>query len=162
MTSEEDNLFELTAEIGHGDLSESENAKLAQDVVQKLIDIFREENIAGNRGEVAETIVFLDQQLEERRTELEAAEQRRLAFESENPELIGGADGVSTRLQALRSEVRDVEADLAAAQSALAAIDGQIAGTPRTIPGTVTPMAVARRRHWRRPSRSWPPCRRAA
>ncbi|MGB3752865.1 MAG: XrtA system polysaccharide chain length determinant [Parerythrobacter sp.] len=138
VTSEEDNLFELSAEIGHSDLSESENAKLAQDVVQKLIDIFREENIAGSRGEVAETIVFLDQQLEERRTELEAAEQRRLVFESENPDLIGGADGVSTRLQALRSEARDVEADLAAAQSALAAIDGQIAGTPRTIPGAVT------------------------
>ena len=58
--SEEDNLFELSAEIGKGDLSDADNAKLAQDVVQKLIDIFREENIAGNRGEVAETIVFLD------------------------------------------------------------------------------------------------------
>jgi polysaccharide chain length determinant protein (PEP-CTERM system associated) len=133
--SEEDNLFELSAEIGKGDLSDADNAKLAQDVVQKLIDIFREENIAGNRGEVAETIVFLDQQLEERKKELEAAEQRRLAFESEHPDLIGGADGVSTRLQSLRSELRDLEADLAAASAALAGIDGQIAGTPRTIVG---------------------------
>ncbi|MCP5392107.1 MAG: chain-length determining protein [Sphingomonadaceae bacterium] len=133
--SEEDNLFELSAEIGKGDLSDADNAKLAQDVVQKLIDIFREENIAGNRGEVAETIVFLDQQLEERKKELEAAEQRRLAFEAEHPDLIGGADGVSTRLQSLRSELRDVEADLAAASAALAGIDGQIAGTPRTIVG---------------------------
>lgn len=131
--SEEDNLFELKAEIGKGDLSDAENAKLAQSVVQKLIDIFREENLAGNRGNVAETIVFLDQQLEERKLELEAAEQRRLAFEAENPDLIGGTSTLSSRMSILRKDMRDVDADLAAAQSALAAINGQLAGTPRTI-----------------------------
>ena len=133
--SEEGSLFELTASAGRGDLSDAENAKLSQEVVQKLIDIFREENIAGNRGEVAETVVFLDQQLEERKKELEAAEQRRLAFEAEHPELVGGSAALTGRLTALRSELRGVEADLAAAQSALAAINGQIAGTPRSIPG---------------------------
>lgn len=135
VTSEEGSLFELSATAGRGDLSDAENAKLSQEVVQKLIDIFREENIAGNRGEVAETVVFLDQQLEERKKELEEAEQRRLAFEAENPELIGGSAALSGRLTAMRTEVRGVEADLAAAQSALAAINGQLAGTPRTVAG---------------------------
>jgi hypothetical protein len=37
--SEENNLFELSAKVGHSDLSDSENAALAQDVIQKLIDI---------------------------------------------------------------------------------------------------------------------------
>ncbi len=134
--SEADNLFELKAEIGKSDLTDSENAQLSTAVVQKLIDIFREENIAGNRGDVAETLVFLDQQLEDRKRELEAAEQRRLAFESENPDLIGGTGTLSTKIGSLRSELRSVEADLAAAQSALAAINGQLAGTPRTV---VTP-----------------------
>jgi len=133
--SEEGNLFELTATVGRGDLSDAANAKLSQDVVQKLIDIFREENIAGNRGEVANTIVFLDQQLEDRKRELEAAEQRRLAFEAANPDLVGGAGALSGRLTALRTEMRGVEADLAAAQSAQAAINGQLAGTPRSIAG---------------------------
>ncbi|MCL4672226.1 MAG: chain-length determining protein [Sphingomonadaceae bacterium] len=133
--SEEGSLFELSATIGRGDLSEAENAKLSQEVVQKLIDIFREENIAGNRGEVAETVVFLDQQLEERKKELEEAEQRRLAFEAEHPDLIGGSAALTGRLTNLRTEMRGVEADLAAAQSALAAINGQLAGTPRTIAG---------------------------
>ena len=133
--SEEDNLFEITATIGKSHLSDAENAALAQDVVQKLIDIFREENIAGNRGEVAETVVFLDGQLEERARELEAAEARRTAFEAEHPELIGGAAAISTKLQAARTEMRGVEADLAAAQSALAAIQGQLAGTPASLPG---------------------------
>jgi polysaccharide chain length determinant protein (PEP-CTERM system associated) len=131
--SEENNLFELTAKVGHSDLSDSENAALAQDVIQKLIDIFREENIAGDRGDVAETLVFLDQQLEARKRDLETAEQQRLAFEAQNPELIGGSEAMSAKLQGLRSEVRGVDADLAAAQSALAAINGQLAGTPRTL-----------------------------
>lgn len=131
--SEEDNLFELAATVGKSEYSDAENASLSRDVVQKLIDIFREENIAGNRSEVAGTMVFLDQQLEERKRELEAAEQRRLAFEAQYPELIGGSSTLATKIQQARTELRGVEGDLAAAQSALAAINGQIAGTPRTI-----------------------------
>ena len=133
--SVEDNLFTITALVGKSSLSDAENAKLAQDVVQKLIDIFREENIAGSRGEVAETVVFLDQQLEQRKTELEAAETKLSAFEAANPELIGGSTAISGRLAATRQEVRGVDADLAAAQSALAAINGQLAGTPRSLSG---------------------------
>ena len=131
--SEEDNLFEITATVGKSNLSDAENAVLAKNVVQSLIDIFRESNIAGNRGEVADTIAFLDQQLDDRKRELEAAEQRRLAFEAQHPDLIGGSGTVSTRLQTMRTEMRGVDADIAAAQSALAAINGQIASTPRSI-----------------------------
>jgi len=133
--SQEDNLFTITALVGKSSLSDAENAKLAQDVVQKLIDIFREENIAGSRGEVAETVVFLDQQLEQRKSELESAEQKLSAFEVQYPELVGGSTAISGRLSVTRQEMRGVEADLAAAQSALAAITGQLAGTPRTLSG---------------------------
>ena len=128
--SEQDNLFEITARIGKSNLSDAENAALARDVVQNLIDIFRESNIAGNRGDVADTIAFLDQQLEDRKLELEAAEQRRLNFEAQHPDLIGGSGTVTGRLQGMRTEMRGIDADIAAAQSALAAINGQIASTP--------------------------------
>ena len=131
--SEQDNLFEITATIGKSSLSDAENAALARDVVQSLIDIFRESNIAGNRGDVADTIAFLDEQLDERKRELEAAEQRRLAFEAQYPDLIGGSGTVTGRLQGMRTEMRGIDADIAAAQSALAAINGQIASTPRSI-----------------------------
>ncbi len=131
--SEQDNLFEITATIGKSSLSDAENAALARDVVQSLIDIFRESNIAGNRGDVADTIAFLDEQLDERKRELEADEQRRLAFEAQYPDLIGGSGTVTGRLQGMRTEMRGIDADIAAAQSALAAINGQIASTPRTI-----------------------------
>ncbi|WP_120715710.1 XrtA system polysaccharide chain length determinant [Tsuneonella amylolytica] len=133
--SVEDSIFTITATIGKRELSDAENAKLSQAVVQKLIDIFREENIAGNRGEVADTVVFLDQQLEQRKAELEAAEGKLSAFEAQHPELVGGAGAISGRLASSRQELRGVDADLAAAQSALAAINGQLAGTPRMLAG---------------------------
>ena len=138
--SEEEDLFEISASSGRRSLSDAENAVLAQEVVQKMIDIFREQNLAGGRGELRESLEFIDQQLAERKADLEEAEQRRLEFEAKYPELIGGGEAIAQKLSMNRTELRGVEADLAAAESALAAINGQIAGTPRTItvPGTTT------------------------
>jgi polysaccharide chain length determinant protein (PEP-CTERM system associated) len=135
VTSEQDNLFEITAAIGRRDLSDAENAVLARDVVQKLLDILREEHVAGNRASISQAIADLDRQLDERKRELEAAEQRRLAFEAQYPDLAGGSDSLSNKVQAARADLRAVEADLAAAESALAAISAQLASTPRTITG---------------------------
>lgn len=133
VVSEEDNLFAISAVSGDSSLSDAENANLAQDIVQRMIDIFREENLAGGRGEMSESIAFVNQQLAARQKELETAEQKRLAFESQHPELARGSAGVIQRLEAARTELRGVDADLAAAQSALAAINGQLAGTPATL-----------------------------
>ncbi len=135
VTSEQDTLFEITATIGRGDLDDAENAVLARDVVQKLLDILREEYVIGNRTGISTAIDDLDRQLEERKAELEQAEQRRLAFEAQYPDLVGGSDSLSKKVQDARAELRNVEADLAAAQSGLAAISGQIASTPRTVTG---------------------------
>jgi polysaccharide chain length determinant protein (PEP-CTERM system associated) len=133
VTSEQDNLFEITATIGKRELSEAENAMLARDVVQKLLDIFRDEHISGNRAGISQAISDLDRQLDERKLELESAEQRRLAFEAEYPDMIGGSETLSSKVAQERAELRSVDADLAAAQSALAALKGQLSGTPRTI-----------------------------
>lgn len=133
VTSEQDNLFEIIATVGDSDLSDAENAVLARNVVQKLLDIFREEHISGNKAEIDKAIAELDSQLDERKTELEVAEQRRLAFEAQYPDLVGGSDTLSAKIQNARSELRDVDADLAAATSSLAALNGQMASTPRTL-----------------------------
>ncbi|MFN9377947.1 MAG: XrtA system polysaccharide chain length determinant [Novosphingobium sp.] len=138
-----DNLFEIKAEFGDGARSDAENAKIAQDIAQKLIDIFREENLAGNRGEMTQSLDFMNQQLADRQKELEAAEQKRLAFEASHPELIQGGVSALQRLEASRSELRGIDADLAAAQSALAVINGQLAGTPQSLPG-IGPQGGAR------------------
>ncbi|MFN5820804.1 MAG: chain-length determining protein, partial [Novosphingobium sp.] len=138
-----DNLFEIKAEFGDGARSDAESAKIAQDIAQKLIDIFREENLAGNRGEMTQSLDFMNQQLADRQKELEAAEQKRLAFEASQPELIQGGVSALQRLEASRSELRGIDADLAAAQSALAVINGQLAGTPQSLPG-IGPQGGAR------------------
>jgi polysaccharide chain length determinant protein (PEP-CTERM system associated) len=138
-----DNLFKITASYGDGGKSDPLNARIAQDVVVKLIDIFREENLAGNHGEMSQSLSFMDQQLESRQKDLEAAEQKRLAFEAANPNLAQGGVTTLQRLETMRQELRGIDADLAAAQSALAAINGQLAGTPQTIAG-VGPAGGAR------------------
>jgi polysaccharide chain length determinant protein (PEP-CTERM system associated) len=135
VTSEQETLFEITAEIGRSDLTDAENAVLARDVVQKLLDILREEYVIGSRTGISTAISDLDRQLDERKLELEQAEQRRLAFEAQYPDLVGGSDSLSNKVQQARAELRNVEADLAAAQSGLAAISGQISSTPRTVSG---------------------------
>jgi len=144
VVSEGENIFEISATSGRSDLSDAENAELAQTIAQRMIDIFREENLGGARGEMADSIEFLNEQLADREAELAAAEERRLAFEAQNPDLIGGAQAIAAQLGATRAELRSVESDLAAAQAALAALDGQLASTPRTIivPGSGGPLAT--------------------
>ena len=133
--AEGDSLFEISATIGKSDLTDAENAVLARNVVQKLLDIFREENIAGSRANLNSAVAKLDELLAERKAELEEAEQRQLAFEAQYPDLVGGTNTLSTRIQQLRTELRDIDADLAGAQTSLASLDSQIANTPRTIAG---------------------------
>lgn len=133
VVSQQDNLFEITGTAGGGGRNDGENAKLAQDVVQKMIDIFREENLAGGRGEMTDTLAFMDQQLADRKKALEEAELKRTEFESKNAGFIPGAGSLTIRLEAARNQMRDVESNLLAAQSALASINGQLSGTPQTI-----------------------------
>ena len=134
--SEQDNLFKISATSSSGAISDAESARLAQDIVQKMIDLFREENLAGSRGEMGSQIDFLDKQLASRQKLLEEAEARRTQFEASHPELAQGSTSVMQRMEAGRAELRGIDADIAAAQSALAAINGQLAGTPSTLAGT--------------------------
>lgn len=133
VVSQQDNLFEITGVAGGGGNNDGVNAKLAQDIVQKMIDIFREENLAGGRGEMTDTLAFMDQQLSDRKKLLDAAELKRTEFESRNADMIPGSGTLTTRLEAARGEMRDIDSNLLAAQSALASINGQLSGTPQTI-----------------------------
>jgi polysaccharide chain length determinant protein (PEP-CTERM system associated) len=126
-------IFKITANSGHRDFSDSENAQVAQDVAQQMIDIFKEQNLGGSRSQVRDTIAFMDQQLAERSKQLEEAEQRRLAFEAKYPDLAGGTDAIISQMNGYRAELPNVEADLAAAKRAVAAIDGQMASTPKIL-----------------------------
>ena len=144
VASDQDNMFTITATYANGSNSDATNARIAQAIVQKLIDLFREENLSGNKGEMTQSLDFMDQQLAQRQKELGDAEQKRLAFESQNPTLAGGAAAGLQKIETARSELRGIDADLAAAQSALAAINGQLAGTPKMLAGAPGQIGGAR------------------
>ncbi len=131
--SEKDNLFEIAATSSFSNLSDSENAKMSREIVQKLIDLFVEENLAGDRDETSQTLRFLESQLAQRQKELEIAEQKRVEFETQNLGMLPGIGSVSQRMEAARLELSQIDSQLAQASGSLAALNGQLAGTPSSI-----------------------------
>lgn len=129
----QDNLFQITARSSAGGLSDSDNAKLARATVQKLLDIFVEENLVGSRTETTQTLRFLDSELSKREGALREAETRRADFEQRYAGLLPGVGSIAQRMEAARAELNTVDSNLAAAQASLAALNGQMAGTPASI-----------------------------
>jgi polysaccharide chain length determinant protein (PEP-CTERM system associated) len=139
----QDNIFEISAQSrSGGGMSDADGAHLAQDIVRKVIEIFGDENNSTNQGEMKQTLDFLDQQLVNRQGELQAAEQRRLTFETQHPELAQGGVSTIQQMEQNRAEMRGLDGDIAAAQSALAAVNGQMAGVAPTIAGAAWPGQV--------------------
>lgn len=133
ITAQQDNLFEITAKGG--------SPKMVRAIVQKLIDIFVEENLAGDRDETSSSLRFLDAQLEQRQKQLQDAEAKKTDFQNRYLGSLPGTGSLTDRMSAARSAMAQVDGDLAAAQSGLAAVNGQMAGTSPTVagaPGTVT------------------------
>lgn len=127
VVAQQDNLFEITATADSG--------KLSRTIVQKLIDIFVEDNLASGRDEASQSLTFLDQQLAERQKALQVAEQKKADFADEYLGALPGIGTLTERLAAARSQLAQVNGDLAAAQSSMAAINGQMAGTTATMAG---------------------------
>jgi polysaccharide chain length determinant protein (PEP-CTERM system associated) len=135
----QDNLFEISAESANGSLSNAQNAKLSRDIVQKLLDLFVEGNLAGDRVETAQALKYLDAQLAGREVELQAAEAKRVAFEQKYLGMLPGAGSPSQRLDAARAELGQIESSLMAASGGLNALNAQLASTPAS---TTTPSST--------------------
>jgi polysaccharide biosynthesis transport protein len=135
IVAKQDNLFEITAQSGSAGRSNSENAQMARAIVQKLLDLFVEGNLSGDRIETTQTLAFLDAQLAARETQLQDAESKRAEFESKYVGLLPGVGSASQRMEAARVELGQVESNLMAAQGALSAVNGQMASTPASIGG---------------------------
>ena len=123
--AEQDNFFTITVRQPSG--------KDARDVLQKLIEVAEEGNIADDRKQTGTTLRFLDKQIEQRQAELQEAEAKRVAYETQNLGMLPGVGSASQRMESARAELTQIDSQLLQARSALAAINGQLAGTPRTI-----------------------------
>ncbi len=128
VTPQQDNLFEI--------VTTQPTPKLARTVTQKLIDIFVEQNLAGDRTQTASSLKFLDAQLATRQKQLSDAEAKRADFQNRYLGALPGTGSVADRIGASRAQMAQVDGDLGAANSALAAVQGQMASTPREIAGT--------------------------
>lgn len=133
IVAKQDNLFEIGAIVGYSSLSNAENAKLARDVTQKLLDLFVEGNLSGSRIETTQTLRFLDTQLARREQQLQEAETKRAAFEAKYMGLLPGIGSISQRMEAARAELGQVDSNLMAAQGALAAVNGQMNSVPQSV-----------------------------
>jgi polysaccharide biosynthesis transport protein len=139
VTPEQDNVFKVTATSGDSGLSDAANAKLSRQIVQKLIDLFIDGNMAENRIETGQTLKFLDDQINQRGQQLAAAEAKRGEFEQKYMSLLPGVGTIADRIAAARSEMARIDGELAAANSGVAAVRGQMSSIPAT---TRTPGAV--------------------
>ncbi|MBP2512849.1 XrtA system polysaccharide chain length determinant [Sphingomonas sp. PvP018] len=128
VTSAQDNLFEIATSAA--------SPKLARTITQKLIDIFVEGNLAGDRTSTSQSLSFLDKQLAQRQKQLQDAEAKRADFQNRYLGALPGTGSVADRIGAARSQMAQVDGDLAAAQSGLAAVQGQMAGVARTVAGS--------------------------
>lgn len=136
VTTTPDNLFEISAEVHAPGFSNAQNSKLAADVVQALLDIFVDENLAGDRAETSQSLGFLDQELQRRQQELQQAEQRRVEFEQKFLGLLPGQGSIEQRMSAARSELDGIDQRVVEGQSSLAALRGQLEATPQSLPGS--------------------------
>ncbi len=129
VVAEQDNLFRISAESGNSRISDAENARLARQIVQKVIDLFVDGSLSGSRIETNETIEFLDTQLDIRAKQLADAETKRSAFEQKYLALLPGAGSIADRISAARGEMSRIDGELAASQASLSAVRGQMAST---------------------------------
>jgi polysaccharide chain length determinant protein (PEP-CTERM system associated) len=133
IVDEKENLFKISATASLGGLSDRENAKLARDMVQSLIDNFIEANLTGNRVETTQATQFLDQQITAQEQLLKTAETARVAFETKYMGLLPGVGSSASRRESARVELNQVESNLISAQSSLSAFSGQLGGISPTI-----------------------------
>ena len=138
ITAQADNLIDISVT--------NPSPKIARAVVQKLIDIFVEQNLAGDRDETSSTLRFLDAQLAERQKQLADAEAKRTDFQNRYLGSLPGTGSLNDRMSAARTQMAQVEGDLAAAQSSLAVMNGQMSGTAATVAGSGATAGPARAR----------------
>jgi polysaccharide chain length determinant protein (PEP-CTERM system associated) len=133
VTAQQDNFFEISATASVSGFSNPQNAKLAAAIVQNLLDLFVEGNLAGDRDEASQSLTFLDEQLKRREQDLLAAEERRVQFEQKFLGLLPGEGSIGSRMAAARAELAGIDQQLMQAQSSLVALRGQLASTPPSI-----------------------------
>lgn len=127
IVAQQDNLFEISATL--------DDPKVAREVVQKLIDLFVEDNLASSRDATSQSLRFLDQQLGARQQQIAQADAKRQAFQAQYLSMLPGTGSLDERMSQARDQLAQIDGDLASANSSLSTINNQLAGTAATTAG---------------------------
>ncbi|HEY5710629.1 MAG TPA: XrtA system polysaccharide chain length determinant [Allosphingosinicella sp.] len=134
ITAQPDGALEIKATSNISGFSNAQNARTAATTVQGLIDLFVEQNLAGDRRETGQSLQFLDQELRRRELALQEASQRRVEFE-QRFSVLPGTGSITDRMATAQTELAGLEQQIAAAQGGLNSMRAQLAATPQTIAG---------------------------
>lgn len=126
VVEQHENLFLISAKVGFRQFNDVQNARLARLIVQRLIDIFVEDNLSGDRQETSQSIEFLDKQIEDTRAKMDEAETARTEFERAAYGGLPGTGSLADRMEQVRRELNDLDFEILTAQSALAQSEGQV------------------------------------
>lgn len=127
IVAQQDNLFEISATLG--------DPRLAREVVQKMIDLFVEDNLASGRDATSQSLRFLDQQLGARQQQIAQVEAKRQGFQAQFLNLLPGTGSLDERMSQAREQLAQIDGELAAANTSLSAVNNQLAATAATVAG---------------------------
>ena len=130
------NIVDISVVMGGGGRSDAENAALSARVVEAIIAQLRDSQIRDGAADAQQNIRFLDTQISEIQTKLTQAESARTSFEARNLGVLPGAGSPAVRIEAARSEMAQIDAQLVSVSS-------QLAATPPTIAGGVGATGVS-------------------
>jgi len=111
-----------------------EDPQLAYQVVRSLVELFVERSLGTNREDSDSAQQFIDEQLDDYRERLVAAENEIIAFKRRNLELLPGAGpNYFKRLDVAKEAVRRAELDLREAENSAKSIREQLAIASRNV-----------------------------
>ena len=126
IVTQPNNTIALTVAAGGAGRSNSENAALAPRIMEALIAQFRDSQVRDGAAGAEQNIRFLDQQIAQVQTHLTETEQAKAGFEARNLGMLPGAGSPSSRLDGARAELSQIDTQLIA-------VNSQLAATPPTL-----------------------------
>jgi len=123
-------LFGIRFDIDEQRLSDRERAEVAKDVVQSLLNLFIEAK-TGDNTQAGQS--FLQQQIEDYKNRLDAAEAARAKFRQDNLEFLGGQGGFVSRLSGARTALQGTRNQVAELQVSVDELKTQLDNTSPTI-----------------------------
>jgi len=117
----------------------NKSPKLAYDVVQQFLNIFIESRSGTNRSDMENARQFLDQQISQYEQKLRLAENKRAEFRAKYLDLLPSDANGSTRLEAARATLQQLEERLKDISLRHEMLKQQLENTPATLGGDNEP-----------------------